>query len=102
MRRERIEVLCKKEVCYFFWKGNVYEIPASKCKEAVSLIRREIDKYRQCIRNIVEEAARLGVIIVATDISGKNPYEMECEQKIKEILDRYSVRRNKTLDRYYK
>jgi len=59
MRRERIEVLCKKEVCYFFWKGNVYEIPASKCKEAVSLIRREIDKYRQCIRNIVEEAARL-------------------------------------------
>jgi len=103
MRREkRIEVLCKKKLCYFFWDDDVYEVPASRCKEVVSLIRKEIDKYNRYMRNIIEEAASLGAIIVIIDVAGRNLYEEECEQKIKEILNRYSVRRNKTLDRYYK
>lgn len=63
---------------------------------------KKIDEYKRYFRNIVEEAASLGVIIIVTDILGGNPFKKECELEIRRILERYSVEINKTIDRHYK
>jgi uncharacterized membrane protein len=100
--KELVKVLFRfgKTTSLFIYKGNVYEIPNEYAFSVAEKIKEKIKEYKKIKYSLLNDAAALGAIITPITLSGEDPFKLELENNIKRILDKYSISKLETLEKY--
>jgi len=100
--KEKIEIVIKDGYCLILFRGRCYWIDCLYLDKILEEIENIKKKYGETQKNLIGEAASLGVIPILITTDGKNLLEEEFYREIEEVLKRYSKDRNRTLEEYLK
>ncbi|MFH7880644.1 MAG: hypothetical protein QXI09_01405 [Candidatus Aenigmatarchaeota archaeon] len=100
--KEKIEIVIKDGYCLILFRGSCYRIDCLYLDKILEKIENIKKKHREIQKNLIREAASLGVIPILITTGGKNLLEEEFYREIEKVLKRYSKDRNRTLEEYLK
>ncbi|MEM5875377.1 MAG: hypothetical protein QXW01_02565 [Candidatus Aenigmatarchaeota archaeon] len=98
--KEKVKIIFGKGNCYVLFRGISYTVDCSDIDEIIEKIKYYEKKYRETQKRLIEEAASLGVIILAQNIYGENLFQAELNDKVEKLIKKYSKKKNYTIEKF--